>query len=248
MAENELIVDSSMQSQAPVVEDSSGHEAIAAPVESQQKAPAAEKMISQSEFGSTIARIKKETAEKVRAETMAQFEREKGLAQQAQQPGQTQNMGGVQQQSQEQIRRLIQEEAYKMSQQSYAQQIERDYLSKIESEKSKDPEFAELYDELNLEAHPDLVIWANSLDNTGSVVKDLANNPTKFSHILMLARSGSPKMAKKEFEKLSASIKANEAAQQQPKIDAPLSQLKPTNIGSDNGDLSVSDYRLMFKG
>ena len=240
--DNEVIDTGAQATQAPVVESDSSS---AAPAESPKTAPA-EKMFSQSEVGSMIARQKKETAEKVRAELAAQSDRAQMQTQQQQH--QSQNMGGVQQQSQEEIRRLIQEEAYRMSQQSYAQQIERDYLSKIDSAKSSDPEFAELYDELGIENHPDLVIWANGLDNTAQVVKDLAKNPAKFSSVLTLARSGSGKMAKKEMERLSASIKANEAAQKQPQVDAPLGQMKPTNIGTDNGDLSVSDYSLMFRG
>jgi ABC-type hemin transport system substrate-binding protein len=119
----------------------------------------------------------------------------------------------------------------------------------MNSEKDSDPEFAKLYDAMNIEAHPDLIIWMSGMDNKASVVKEMASNPTKFTNILMLARSGSTGLAKMELEKISASIKANQEAQKNAKsIDSPLSQLKPSNISSDNGDMSVSDYRLMFKG
>lgn len=237
MAENEVIdVGVQDQIEQPVIES------VVAPAESQQTAPAAEKMIPQSQVSKIAAREAREAAEKARAEVRAQYERS-----QNQQTG-SPNLGGIQQHSQDDIRRMIQEEAYKMSQHAMAQQIEKDWLSTMNAEKDKDPEFAELYDELNIEAHPDLVLWVNGMDNKAAIVKDIAKNPGKFSSILMLARSGSPELAKKELNKLSVSIKANEEAQKQAKVDAPLSQMKPSNIGTDNGEMSVSDYRLLFKG
>jgi hypothetical protein len=147
------------------------------------------------------------------------------------------------QQTKDQIRQLIFEEANKISRQSMAAKIENEWLSAMNEAKDNDPEFAEAYDALNIEAHPEMVLWMNGMENKAAMVKDMANNPAKFSNILMLARGGSPKLAQKELSNLSASIKANEAAKNTPKVDAPLSQIKPSNIGSDNGDMSVSDYK-----
>jgi hypothetical protein len=153
------------------------------------------------------------------------------------------NLGGMQQQTPEQIRELIRQEAALMSRQAQALQIETDFKSKIAAERMADPDFADLYDALNIEAHPELIIWANSMDNTAQIVKDLAKNPTKYANILMLAKSASPRMAQIELNKLSQSIKSNLEAQKQPVAPAPLSQIKPSNIGVDNGSFEVSDFR-----
>ncbi len=246
MSENEQVIDSSVQEQAPIIESNSVVESVAQG-EGQQTAPVAEKMIPQSEVNRIAARESRQAAEKARNEMKAQYERQAAQAQ-SQQTSQPQNLGGMQQHSPDQLRQMIQEEAWKMSQHAMAQKIEQDWLSSMNAEKDNDPEFAQLYDALNIEAHPDLVLWANGLDNKVAVVKDIAKNPSKFSSILMLARSGSPELAKMELNKLSSSIKANEAASKQPQIDSPLSQIKPSNIGSDSSNMSVKDYMLIFRG
>ncbi len=245
MSENEQSIDSSAQVAAPVVES----ESQSAPTgEGQTSAPAAEKMIPQSQVSKIAAREAREAAERATERTRAEMRQhyESQQQQQVQQP--PQSIGGMQQQSPEQIRQMIQEEAYKMSQQSIAQQIESDWLSAMNAEKDNDPEFAGLYDALNIEAHPDLILWMNGMENKAAIVKDIAKNPAKFSSILMLARSGSPQLAKMELNRLSASIKANEVAQKQAQVDPPLTQISPSNIGSDNGDMSVKDFMLIFKG
>lgn len=219
---------------------------------SEQAAPAApaEKMLSQSHVQSLMARETRLAAERARAEVTAQFERERAEQQQQYAPQgqqqQTGNLGGVQQYSESQIRQMIQEQAYQMTNMETGRRLETEYRQKINAEMQKDPEFADLYDALNIEQHPDLVLLVNQLDNTAAIVKDIAKNPAKFSNVLMLARSGSPKLAHIELQKLSNSIKANEAAQKQTSAPEPLGQMKPSNIGADNGDMSVSDYRKIF--
>ena len=224
-----------------------------APAQASEQAPSAapaEKMLSQSHVQSLMARETRLAAERARAEVTAQFERERAehLQQQAPQGQQQQagNLGGVQQYSESQIRQMIQQEAYQMTNMETGRRLEAEYRQKITAEMQRDPEFADLYDALNIEQHPDLVLLVNQLDNTAAIVKDIAKNPAKFSNVLMLARSGSPRLAHIELQKLSNSIKANEAAQKQTSAPEPLGQMKPSNIGADNGDMSVSDYRKIF--
>lgn len=247
MVEEVQAADTSVQDQAPIAAESqSVQPAAEAP---QQAAAPAEKMIPQSQVSRIAAREAREAAEKARAEAQAQFEQERAQMYQAQQQqAQPGNLGGMQQYTPEQLREAIRQEAMLMTRQQMAQQIEHDFKQKIATERDTDPDFAELYDALGIENHADLVLWINGMDNSAKIVKDLAQNPSKFSNVLMLARSGSPELARRELNKLSASIKANIEAQKQPVADAPLGQLKPSNIGADNGDMTVSDYRLMFKG
>ncbi len=133
-----------------------------------------------------------------------------------------------------------------MSQEHQARQIEQNWLSAKDAERDADPEFAGLYDALGIEAQPGLVIAMSGMENKAKVVKDLAKNPSKYANILTLANGGSPKLAEIELKKLSASIKANEEAKTRPKADAPLSQIRGSNIAGDDGNyshMSTTDFR-----
>jgi hypothetical protein len=247
MEENVNVVEPAAQAPEPVVTDvgqqadSASEQAAPAPA-----APPAERMIPQSQVSKIAAREAREAAEKARSDERTRMEREYAQRNAPQPPPgagqQQQNLGGIQQHSEEDIRRMIQQEAWKLSQMEVASQIERDWLSTMDAEKQRDPEFADLYDALNIEQHGDLVLWMSGMDNKASVIRDMAKNPSKFAQVLMLKHSGSPELAKRELNKLSASIKANEDANKQAHADAPLSQIKPSNIGSDNGEMSVKDY------
>lgn len=207
-----------------------------APVET----PPAEKMIPQSQVSKIAAREARSAAEKARNEMRAEFERQQAVAG-SDKPASS--MGGMPQMTDEQLQQKIMEAAHRMSTQMTANKMAQDFESKINAEIEADPNFGDLYDSLNITQHPELVIWMNGMDNSAKVVKDLAENPSKFANILMLAKSGVPGLAQKELKKLSDSIKTNLAAQAQPAVKEPLNQLSASSVGADNGLSSVSDYQ-----
>lgn len=245
--ENEQVVtdvgtQEQVQSAEPVVQTES-----IAPVESQQMAPA-EKMITSSQMSKIAAREAKQAAERATRETTAQYEAKIAEMQRSQQQAQQPNsVGGIQQQSSDEIRRQIREDVRQdflnESRQAQAKQIESIWEGAMKAEMNSDPDFADLYDALNIEEQPHLVVAMAGMDNKVDMIRDLATNPAKYANILMLANSGSPKLAMMELNKLSQSIRVNQQAKAQPKVAAPLSQVKPSNIATDNGDMSVSDYR-----
>lgn len=202
-----------------------------------------EKMIPQSQVSKIAAREARQAAEKTRNEMMAEFERQR-ISQDTQTPPE-QNMGGMPQVSPDQMEQLVYQAAHRMSTKMTADKMAADFETKIKAEIEQDPDFGDLYDSLNISQHPELVIWMNGMDNSAKVVKDLANNPSKFANILMLAKSNMPALAQRELNKLSDSIKVNQAAQAQPKAKEPLDQLSPSSIGIGNGELSVSDFMKM---
>lgn len=156
----------------------------------------------------------------------------------------TSSMGGMPGVSQEQIRTLIQQEAYRMSNEAMANQIASNFTAKMSQGEAKYTDFKEKVDALNLSSHPQLVMWTEKLDNAADVMYDIANNPTKVAHILMLANGGFPDLAQKELQKLSSSIKTNEDAKKVPSVNEPLGQLKPSTIGTGDGSRStVTDLR-----
>jgi hypothetical protein len=129
-----------------------------------------------------------------------------------------------------------------------ADKIAQNFESKMDAAKTKYADFDEKYAALNIEQHPELVLWTQGMDNVGDVMYDIASNPEKVASVLMLARGGFPQLAQQKLQSLSASISANEAAKKIPEVSEPLSQVKPSNIGADNGDMSVTDFRKMFRG
>lgn len=213
-----------------------------APVLEQAPPPVQEKMIPQSQVSKIAAREARQAAEKARTETRAEYERQ-AQQQALQQPAPVSQMGGIPQISPEQMEQHIMAAAHRMSTQMTANKMAQDFESKMKVEIESDPDFGDLYDSLNIVNHPELVIMMNGMDNSAKVVKDLANNPTKFANILMLAKSGMPHLAQKELSKLSESIKTNLAAQSQPAVKEPLDQLTPSSVGIDNGSMSVSDFQ-----
>lgn len=215
--------------------------------EAQQEKPVEpEKMLPQSQVNKIAAREARIAADKTRQEMVAQFEKER-MANQRNDSGSS-DQPTSSQPSDYKIQQMIQEQAVLLAHRQTAQRIGAEYKQKIDVEMRSDPEFAELYDALNIEQHPDLILLTNGVDNTAAVIKDFANNPAKFANVLMLARSGSPRLAEMEIAKLSKSIKVNEAAKKQPSVPTPSSQLKPSNISPDSGKLEIADFKRRYRG
>lgn len=224
-------------------------ESAPAPVEQVQ-----EKLIPQSQVNKIAAREAREAAERARVETAAEYERRYQMqAQQQQQQAQQQQpqsqMGGITQQSDEQVRRLIQEEAWRLSNQHKADHMLTLHKQDMDAARLKYDDFDDKYETLDVTHHPELILWTQGLPNRGEIFYDLASNPAKLSQILMLANAGYPKAAEAEFKKLSDSIKLNEDARKQPNVAAPLSQIKSNTVSMDNGEATtVNDFRKMFRG
>jgi hypothetical protein len=240
--DNEQSSVSGTQDQVPVeqqpVETQSDNVVADSPKQAQ-----AEKMFTQSQLQAIAAKEARRAEEKTEARLRAEYE---GRMSQSSQQSQPSSIGGIQQTSPEEIQRMIRQEAFHMSQEHQAKQIEQNWLSAMEAERIADPEFADLYDAIGIEQQPGLIIAMAGMENKAQVVKDLAKNPSKYANILTLANGGSPKLAMMELNKLSSSIKANEEAKKQPKVDAPLSQLRASNIGGDDGNysnMSTTDFR-----
>jgi hypothetical protein len=210
-----------------------------------------EKMIPQSQVNKIAAREAREAEERTRQRMLAEFEqRQQQVSQQTSQaqPQAATSLGGIPQMTPEQIEQIIERKAYEMTQRNVANKIAADFESKVKQAKLSDPEFADKYDALNIEQHPRLILWMSSMDNMTDMIKDMADNPSKVANIMMLANGGFPQLAQKELARLSDSIKKNQEAQQQPQANEPLRQIKPSTIGTDNGSMTVSDFRKMFKG
>ncbi len=156
------------------------------------------------------------------------------------------------------IRRMAAEEAQRLrdqwvqdatmdAQKQEAQRIVSEFVQKLSTGKDKYADFEQVTGEMDLANFPNVVSLANGVDNTADVMYELGKDRVKMASLQMLAER-SPRDAFTQMQRLATSIKDNQAATKVRSPNEPLSQLRPSNIGTDNGDMSVSDYRKKYRG
>ena len=211
-------------------------------------AQASERLYKESEVNDIIGKKKHHAYQKGKADALAEL--------QGQQTPDGAHGGIPQGASQEQIRQMIAEEQAKqqqlMQQHQHQQQLDMihdDFYTRVGQGAAKYPDFKEVITPLLMsgkQVPPEIVLLANSVDNTADVIYDLAKNPQKIGNFLQLARDPSTQhLAAEAIQGLSKSIKQNELAQNTKNAPEPLSQLKPSYTGTDNGSYSVSDFKKM---
>lgn len=168
-----------------------------------------------------------------------------------QQQGQ-QSLGGMQQMSAADIERMIAEKAPQLLH-DHVQNLKNEhtinsFVSKMQAAEQKHPGLEAKLNELDYSSMAPLVHLANDMENTGDIMKELVDNPMKLGNMLALAQM-QPGLAKRQMMELSNSIKTNqEALAQEKQAQDPMSQLKPSSsAGMDNGSMSVTDFRKMFR-
>lgn len=203
-----------------------------APVSQDTPAPV-DPLVPQSKVSELIGRYKRESYEKGRTEALAELSATKAApsstTDSAPTPAPTNSAD---------MARLVAEEVAKQQREQQLNQQSMDVLrsfhGKIEGAKTKYPELTKQLGDVNLGQMPEVVILANSFDNTADIMHDLLNNPHKIPNIMYLART-QPQLAQREMSKLADSIKQNEAAKNLTPPNAPLDQAKPSTIGVDSG-------------
>ncbi len=165
-------------------------------------------------------------------------------------PAAPQMLGGMKQLSPEDIERMIAEKA-PLAVQGHVQKLQQDYMvntfvSKMQLAEQKYPGIEEELNHLNYNdpRMHSFIEMVNGLDNTGDIMKEVLDHPSKLTELLADINS-QPYLAQKKLQSLSASIKQNERAKAEEKeARDPMSQLKPSmGAGLDNGNMSVSDIR-----
>lgn len=217
----------------------------AAPVESQ-----APKTFSQEQVNSLVGKVRQETREKARQETLSEI----AAQQNAQQQGnvsQSQPMASYDPHAD--ARRIAQEEfakhqqalkmqADKAAADQWAAKTINEVTAKVNDAKTRYPDFDNVVNLKHFQQMPEVLHYVNTVDNAGDVMYDLFKNPSKIGGLRMLP----PELATQEVMKLSNSIKQNQLANANPQTPEPLSQIKPSTIGLGNGsekNASVSSLR-----
>lgn len=242
---------------------------LAAPLENEgAQAPIAEpkdneeRLYNAKQVSDIVARERQKALEKGRSEALMEMQQ----TQQQQQPTQQQeapqqpaqvtqsqtSLGGMQTLSPEQVQQMMQQELPKYMEQHYNQlkqeQAVNSFVQKMKAAEEAHPGLEQELNQLNWRdpRTSALVMMANDLENTGDIMRELLDHPSKFGDVLNLVDS-QPHLAAKQLYALSNSIKQNQtAAMQNKRAQEPLSQIKPSlNAGMDDGSMSVSDFRKM---
>ena len=150
--------------------------------------------------------------------------------------------------SPQEIEELIVEKSTQLAQEKadkeLANLMAQDLVSKLDIAKKKyeADDFDKAIQSLSLPSMPQLVELSYGLDNSGDIMYHLAHNPGQLGSILALA-STNPILAKTQLSQLSSSLKKNEVHQKTEAVHPPLSQVKRSTGGTDNGKRSIRDLR-----
>jgi hypothetical protein len=122
-------------------------------------------------------------------------------------------------------------------------QVAKQYHGKMAQGSSLYDDFDAITADFNPAEFPQLVWMANELDNTAAVIYELRKNPGKLAQLATLVKE-SPGIARSEMSSLSQSIKRNEEAKRNlHEPQDPLNRLKPSPVGTDNGQKTIKDMK-----
>lgn len=208
-----------------------------------------EKMLRQSEVNDIVGRAKSEAATRA----VEQYKRSQQESQQSQQHSNYSEM------SEDKIRKLAGEEAARlrndwMSEQQTrmetdaAKRIVKTFYDKLATGKDKFDDFDQVTSDVKLERFPNTVhMLAEHIDNADEVMYEISKNRSKLARIEQTSRDF-PEEALWDLKRLSESIKANKTASSMKSPKAPLSQQRPSNVGTDSGGvLSMRDLKNKYK-
>lgn len=194
--------------------------------------------------------VAQKSYEKAKAEIEAKYEAQLRSQQSQQTPNTQGGYGGTQELSEQRIRQMIDEQNYQRQQEHVWRDNITQFVSKIESVKDKYPELTEqsLID-LGIKDYPEIIHLSNMVDNTGDVIEHLRQNPEKMLQISDAARrQNGSNIAIQLMQRLSNSIKQNEAALKEPSAREPLNPLRNSTTGVDSGEMTQDDWRNMYPG
>lgn len=213
-----------------------------------------ERLFKQSEVNEIVGRAKREAEDKFSRLNSQQPE----YAQQKY--GNTSQQAFNQQQnaspSEDHYRKIAAEEAQRLrdqwvqearskSEADQAQRIVNNFWNKIAPGREKYQDFEKVTGDIEYRSFPNTVqLLADYVDNPHDVLYELGKDRLKMAQLEQLANM-SPKDAVVQAQRLAQSIKDNEASTKVSLPREPLNQMRPSNTGTDNGVMSVSDYRAM---
>lgn len=128
-----------------------------------------------------------------------------------------------------------------------ARGIVQTFWNKLAPGREKYQDFDKVTSDIEYAQFPNVVqLLAQHADNAHDILYAFGNDRLKMSQLEYLA-SKSPRDAIVQVQRLSQSIKDNEATSKIRVPNEPLSKLRPSNLGTDNGVMTVKDYRARYR-
>jgi hypothetical protein len=209
-----------------------------------------ERTFKQSEVSGLVSRAKHEAVESYRRQQQEQPQYiEQKYGQNPTQPNTPDDR--IRQVAAEEAKRhfeTVRQEAYQRSQDEMAQRTVQNFRNKVQAGKDKYQDFDKIApSEETLGSYPNVVqLLGDYVDNSGDILYHLGQDLTKMELIESMAMR-SPQAAIKHMQKLSQSLKDNDAASKVRLPNEPLHQMRPSNTGTDSGAMSVRDYRNKYR-
>ena len=163
-------------------------------------------------------------------------------------------------QGEEHLRKIAAEEAQRLrdqwvqearskSEAEYAQRIVNNFFQKVAPGKEKYQDFDQVTGDIDFGRFPNVVqMLSEHVDNSHDVLYELGKNRLNMGNLEQLALM-SPKDAISHVQRLSQSLKDNDAASKVRLPNEPLSQIRPSNTGTGSGGaLSMADLKAKYRG
>ncbi len=206
-----------------------------------------EKMLSQSEVNALVGAEKRKAADAERRRLEQMYAQNGSQGQQMQQQSQGFDKEALMNEMLQKVesqRQAERDEMMAAEQKRRVDELAQTYTQKMNTGKDLYEDFEKVVGGFNPSNFPHLTVLAAQMDNLPEIMYDINKNRSKLVTLNALAKED-PALAREELEKLSKSIKDNEAALKgNQRASQPLKQLKTSTIaGSDSGKRSISDMR-----
>jgi len=214
-----------------------------------------EKMVPQSQVNDIVRRRTQEAAERA-VENYKSEQQTRRAEPVSSDSSYNQTSKGI---SEDDVRRLTSEELDRKREQwsreqqekldsETAQRIVDAYRRKIEPGREKYQDFETVTNSVDMRYYPNVVqLLAEHVDNSHDVLYELARDRRKLYDLESICLHNASDGIY-EIKRLADSIKANEQVSQTRQPNAPLTQQRPSNTGTDSAPLSIRDYKRMYKG
>lgn len=212
-----------------------------------------ERTFRQTEVNDLVKRVKHEAVEDYRRlqDKQPQYAEQKYGSQQ--QENRTQNA-----MPETEVRRMAAEEAQRLrdewvndaqsrSEQDNAQRIVKSFWDKISTGKDKYEDFDKITGDIEYARFPNVVqLLAEHMDNADDMLYELGKDRFKMSQLEQLSQM-SPKDAMVQAKRLSDSIRNNAQARNVRTPNSPLSQQRPSNVGTDGGAMTMANLKAKYR-
>lgn len=213
-----------------------------------------ERMLSQSQVNEIVGNAKREAAERA----VEAYKRQQTQTQTPASSAPQQEPTSARYTSEDDVKRVagdeikrhftqLEQEAQERANLEAANRIVGMFRDKIVAGKDKFEDFDSVTSNVAMQRYPNVVqLLAEHVDNTADVLYHLAKNRDKLYRLEALSEHSSGD-AVYEIKRLADSIKSNEESSQSRQANAPLSQQRPSNTGTESGSLSMSDLKRKYR-